>query len=477
MVSKRNWLAPRVVVGLATGPRSVCAVQAVNTLKGVLVKHAAVKDLENPDDLPQAIKTLLQGMDLKHDFVVTSLPGSSAFVRNVVVPFRKTSKLEKIIKYQLEPYLPRPVDEMEVDFLSPDPEGSAVVAAAPTATISEHLARMAEAGIEPDLVTLDAVALLTLYRHIPEKTRPETVGVIYATQDHAIVQVIHRDRLDFVRILPGGLADPEIISETFGLYGLKRPGVRVEEVLVVDDTPGGEALSLGLGEKLNRKVRDWRPLDHLRHELGSGETALQRRLCVGVGVALTGLSRGAKTIDLRKHISRVSSAVDLRKTLRLTLFLAAVLVVLLTVGLYQKLHDQARRYDRLNEQVTDILATTFPGIPHIVKGQEVHQMQQKVEEVSKRYAWLGELSGRGPVLEILKTLSVTLSAFPDVQVDMLAVDEMEIRIDGRASSFETVDRLKERLSVSGFFESVQLAGAKADRKENVVQFAFGMVKK
>jgi len=291
------------------------------------------------------------------------------------------------------------------------------------------------------------------------------------------VEVIHRGQLDFLRILPGGSADPGTLSETFGLYGLKRPGVRVEEVLLVDDTPGGEALSLGLGEKLNRKVRDWRPLDHLMHDLGSGETALQRRLCVGMGVALCGLGRGAKTMDLRKDISRVSREGDLRKTLHWTVILAAILVVLLTAGLYQKLHVQERRYERLNEEVTNILATTFPGIPHIVKGQEAHQMQQKVDEVSKRYAWLGEWSARGPVLEILKALAVTVSAFPDVQVDMLAVDETEIRIDGRAPTFETVDRLKEKLSVSGLFESVQLAGAKADRKENMVQFAFGMRKK
>lgn len=477
MGSKRNWLAPRVVVGLATGPRSICAVQLVNTLKGVLVKRAAVKDVERPDGLPQAIKALLREMDLRHDLVVTCLPASTVFVRNIPVPFRKTSKLERIIKYQLEPYLPRPVEEMEVDFLSPDLEGSATVVAVPKETISEHLEGMADAGIEPDLVTLDAVALLMLYRHLPEKNRPETVGLIYSTQDHGMVEVIHRDRLDFLRILPGGLADPGTISETLGLYGLKRPGVRVDEVLLVDDTPGGEALSLGLGEKLNRKVRDWRPLDHLRHELGSGEAALQRRLCVGMGAALCGLGRGEKTIDLRKDISMTSSVVDLRKTLHLSVFLVAILVVLLTVDLYQKLHVQERRYNKLNEQVTDILRTTFPGIPHILKGQEVHQMQQKVDEMSKRYAWLGELSARGPVLEILEALTGTISAFPDVQVDTLAIDEREIRIDGRASSFETVDRLKERLSASDLFGAVQLAGANADRKENMVRFAFGMVKK
>jgi general secretion pathway protein L len=477
MGARRNWLGPRVVVGLAAGLKSICAVQVVNSLKGPIVKHAAVKDLENPDDLPQLITALLREMNLKHDFVVTCLPASTAFVRNIPVPFRKTSRLENIIKYQMEPYLPRPVEEMEVDFLSPDPEGLATVAAVPKEIISEHLGRMTDAGIEPDLVTLNAVALLMLHRHLPEKNRAETVGLIYVAQDHSIVEVIHRDGLDFLRILPYGLADPETISETLGLYELKRPGVRVDEVLLVDDTPGGEALSLGLGEKLSRKVRDWRPLDLLSHELGPGETALQRRLCVGIGAALSGLNRGEKTIDLRKNISRTSSVVDLRKTLHLSLFLVAILVVLLTVNLYQRLYIQDRRYNRLNERVTDILRTTFPEIPNIIKGQEVRQMQQKVDEVSKQYAWLGDLAARGPVLEILEALTGIISAFPDAQVDMLAIDEMEIRIDGRASSFETVDRLKEKLSSSDLFRAVQLAGANADRRENVVRFAFGMVKK
>ena len=251
----------------------------------------------------------------------------------------------------------------------------------------------------------------------------------------------------------------------------------MEEVLLVDDTPGGEALSLGLEEKLNKKVRDWRPLDQIRHELAPADAALQRRLCVGMGAALSGLSRGEKTIDLSRDISRSSGVVDLRKRLRLSLFLVSIVVVLMTVGLYQRLHIQEDRYRRLNGQVTDMLRTTFPEIRQIVKGQEVHQMQQKVDEISKRYAWMGELAARGPVLEILQALTGTISAFPDVQVDMLAIDERQIKIDGRASSFETVARLKERLSASGLFEAIQLAGAKADRRENVVRFAFGMVKK
>jgi len=477
MGSKMNWFAPRGVVGLATGPKSICAVEALNTVKGTLIKRVAVKDLESAEGLPQAISTMLREMDGRQDLVVTCLPASAAYIRNIAVPFRKVSKLERIIKYQLEPYLPRPVEEMEVDFLPPDPEGSATVAGIPKETLSEHLSSMSAAGVEPDLITLDAVALLTLYRHIPEKNRPETVGIVYCTPEQGILEVIHQDRLDFLRIVPGGFSDPGTISETLGLYELKRPEVRVDEVLLVDDTPGGEMLSLGLGEKLHTKVRDWHPLDHLRHELRPEETSLQRRLCVGMGAALSGLSRGEKTIDLRRGISRSSTVADLWKTLRLSVFLIGIVLMLLTVGLYQRLHIQERRYDRLNAQVTDLLRATFPEMPHIVKGQEAHQMQQKVDEISKRYAWLGELASRGTVLGILEALTQTISAFQDVQVDTLAIDESDIRIDGRASSFETVDRLKERLSASDLFGSVQLAGAKADRKDNVVHFAFGMVKK
>jgi len=142
MGSKRNWLAPKVVVGLAVGAKSICVVQAINTLKGPLVKQAAFRDLENPDVLPQAAAELLREMKLKHDWVVTCLPSSAGFVRKIPLPFRKVSKIERIIKYQLEPYLPLSVEEMAVDFLPPDPEGSALVAAVQAETISEHLEKI-----------------------------------------------------------------------------------------------------------------------------------------------------------------------------------------------------------------------------------------------------------------------------------------------------------------------------------------------
>ncbi|MFQ5976433.1 MAG: PilN domain-containing protein [Candidatus Hydrothermarchaeales archaeon] len=61
-------------------------------------------------------------------------------------------------------------------------------------------------------------------------------------------------------------------------------------------------------------------------------------------------------------------------------------------------------------------------------------------------------------------------------MDNISVEGKEIRLDGRASSFETVDRLEKKLTDTGFFKTIKLVGAKIDKKDKAVKFNFAIEK-
>ena len=80
------------------------------------------------------------------------------------------------------------------------------------------------------------------------------------------------------------------------------------------------------------------------------------------------------------------------------------------------------------------------------------------------------------MLDVLKVLTGTVSGFPDVKIENLSIEENEIRLHGRTASFETVDKLKQKLTGSGYFEVVRLVGAKMDKRKKAVRFNFALEK-
>ena len=103
-------------------------------------------------------------------------------------------------------------------------------------------------------------------------------------------------------------------------------------------------------------------------------------------------------------------------------------------------------------------------------------MAQKISAETAQYQWLEETAGQGSVLETLLVVTQKLAGFGDVQVDNLSFEAGKINLDGRTSSFKTVDDLKARLGEPGLFKSVKLVSAKMDSREQAVLFNFVLEK-
>ena len=158
----KEFFSPRFVVGLEVTSKSIGVVQVNSTLKGPEINKVVLKEVKNTEQVESDLKALFDQENLRYDILVTCLPGSAATVRRISLPFGKSKKLDKIIKYQTEPYVPYPIEEMIVDFLPPDPDGTITTIGVQKKVLSEHLGQMSRAGIQPDVVSLDSMALFSL---------------------------------------------------------------------------------------------------------------------------------------------------------------------------------------------------------------------------------------------------------------------------------------------------------------------------
>ncbi|MBP1709016.1 MAG: hypothetical protein H6Q40_805, partial [Deltaproteobacteria bacterium] len=106
------------------------------------------------------------------------------------------------------------VEEVLVDFLHPGENGMILTFGVEKKTMAEHLALLAGAGIEPDAVTLDDLALFSLYLYKHGGESEDPVAIINQDGEKLGVQIIHKKRLDFIRILPD---DVDQLADTFRL--------------------------------------------------------------------------------------------------------------------------------------------------------------------------------------------------------------------------------------------------------------------
>ncbi len=471
----KEFLAPKYVVGLSVGNRYMSAVRVYNALNSIEVDHIALKEVESRDQIRQELQDFLRQEKLLNDTIVTCLSTSQAIVRQISMPPATLGKLEKIIKYQMEPHLPEPIDDMIVDFLPPKGDGDVATFAVPKALLSEQLAHFLEVGVEPRAVSIDDMALYSLYLYSRNGDMQQTISIIHLDDRKSSVQVIHQGTLDFIRVMPKRIENIESLLETYNLYLLKREGIQLEQILLTGIGSDDDGLAESIEAQTGVKTSSWRPFDKVKHRLGEIETGFQSKLSVPLGLAISGANPPVKSIDMRKEEFELTNSVSL-KYMSVVVISILLLLGFFTFNLYSKLQSLERHYSELKASAKEIFVEAFPNATGIIKGRELAQFSQRVETEMNRFEWLETMRGRGTVLEVLKILTEAVYGFSDVKIENLSVEGEEIRLDGNAGSLETVDKLEKKLATTGLFKTIKLVGAKIDRKDQTFKFNFAIGK-
>ena len=123
------------------------------------------QDTEDPvAELVAALKTATKGLKVPTDAIrVVGESGLAAF-RNLVLPFDDASKIEQVIRFEVESDVPQwDIDDTVVDFhvaSSTGVESHLINTIAPKAALAELLEIATKAGLEPQELELDTTALV-----------------------------------------------------------------------------------------------------------------------------------------------------------------------------------------------------------------------------------------------------------------------------------------------------------------------------
>lgn len=210
------YLFPKRILSFDIGRTQVHAVQVYLNGRTMRIEKFLEEKIEPgpattiADRTVQAIKNVIAHSDQYHA-VYAAINSSVVIFKELSLPFLEYEKIKMVLNYEVEPLLPFPIANAVIDFIitkqnAEEKSSSVLVAAVLKEQLAQYLSLFGQAGVDPQVVTVDLFALYGLYRTIPE--------YMHETQDVALIDFdVHSTRiafitngqLKFIRTLPKGL--------------------------------------------------------------------------------------------------------------------------------------------------------------------------------------------------------------------------------------------------------------------------------
>jgi len=465
--------------------------------------------------LSAAVAALLKEHRIRADRFVSAFPLYSALVRNTVVPFRGTSKIRQVIRFQAEPLIPFPIEEVLVDFhetrAAEENRTPVLIIAAKKELVARHLQILADGGVDPEIVGLDALALANNYllragdvpadelAMLVDIGATKTLLVIVrgttvllarninvggddvteaiqneCTLDFSAAEALKRERGG---ALPGADTPPaearmqkainpvltrlnREIDRSLRSISATLTGSEVSRVLL----SGGGALLRGARELFAKEFNcraDY--LSSLSPFAGSPPDEEMCPAAVAAGLAVQGLGFEKAQVNLRRE--EFSWGGGLGRAGR-PLAVAALLLLLLAgvAGWRFAASFTAVRQEHaaLAGELERIYRKTFPDGPAVGPAAVADEMEKRIRQYREAHKSFFSLAPTGvSSLEILREISERIPPDLKAWVTDLTIGQEEVEMTGLIDNAGDADKIKMALKTSPYFESVDVPSTTA----------------
>ncbi|MBS3754716.1 MAG: PilN domain-containing protein [Desulfobacterales bacterium] len=462
----------------------LCAVLVRTGLKeNRLENHAQVfyKDAPDPEQAFQwGLGKITGRMDPSGAFCLVSVPPTDVSFRNLSVPFKSRKKIRQILPFELEPTLPFEVDEMKFDFLTvrQADHSDLIAAVVETARLDVLMDVLEVHGISPGFVTTGGVTAALCIADLYE-ARPETFLLIESHPYSATVCIVVSGEIYLIRTFrKNGQPDSRSAARELS-KGINRMISAFETIYDADLQP----------EKLLFSGRDATDPDFvhalgdfLQIEASAVNLATDARLNISVPENLPvspeingalGLA-GIETAGLapfnfsRRHSALEKNWNENRTQLIATGILAAFVFALFMTYAVLDAHFLEKRVSRLDDRITAVFQTTFPGVERIV--DPVQQMRSRLQEVKGKKGFSEDVSADVRNIDILKDISRLVPARTNVVITRFVRDEGSVRLSGLTDTFNAVDDIKMQLEKSSHLSGITISSANMDQAADRIRF-------
>ncbi len=417
------------------------------------------RDYAGPDELTTQLEEVLSGEFRIGDFLVASLPSRSAYVRRLEFPFRDEKKIAAAIPFELSSQLPIAVDNCATSIQKSQQTetGASVATATVTAdTLQSMLAPFEEAALPLHLIDLAPFCYVAgLGEQIGD-------GILFcATDQEATVSLVQNGRLEDYRILPAGAGQASAAQ----LQQLRR------EIRVLKHIAGAEDLPIslmgaGVTQELAEALKAFEQrVTMLSLELGG--QLIDGEFMPAVALALrAGVTKQDRSFNFRQgNYALKGEWANLKRKLVLLAALLGMVMLIMLGSMTFKYADKVGRDEQLQAEIVNVYRTLFPQATTIV--DVPMQLKSAIRDLQAKGSLVA--GDQTTTLAILKEIS-SLAGQATVEFQEFALSPEELKLAGRAASFEMVNQMARTLGESSLFAKVQVSDAKMSLDGSRIDF-------
>jgi type IV pilus assembly protein PilM len=164
-------------------------------IEGEIINQAAVVE---------AIKAALKEVSVKSNLVCTSVAGSSVIIKHIAIPKTEPKDLEDQVYWEAEQYIPFDIKEISLDFEvvqqdMGDGKMDILLVAAKKDFIEKRLSAVREAGLVPEVLDVDALALANVFWENYELSEGSAAVLIDIGANLTKICIVSKDSALFTR--------------------------------------------------------------------------------------------------------------------------------------------------------------------------------------------------------------------------------------------------------------------------------------
>jgi general secretion pathway protein L len=490
---------PGKILGLDICEDAVTAVQIRSGLKGYQITACGRVMVEGQDGSEEALKGLLQQMDLKSDTYFTAISGEHISFRNLQMPFKEQKKIRQTLPYEIETVVPFTIDDLVVDFsiIDRSEQSNVLAASVKKSYLSEYMEQLRTWGIDPQVMEIRCVPTVTALlkgEGVPDNGLFLEIG----EKRHTMVLFLKR-RIVLVRTFASG-GDSHALSvnskgngdsaDNFAkrleseveffctsvqntIHAFKwQNNLNIEPEKIFFTGPG--ALYQETGNLINRFLD--LPIEQINLR-GNQKIGMENDLSQvwngalmdnALALALRDEGR-VQGFNFRKGEFEIKKQyTGLKKELRTWAVFLILILAFLSADLGAEYYFVKKKNRMLDHDIMEVFKQTFPGIQRVV--DPVQQMKVEINELKGSAVSIPGMGADQKILDLLKDISERIPNSLDVLLNSMVVDPETVRISGETDTFNTVDSIKNDLEPSPYYSQVTIASANLDRSGKRVQF-------
>ncbi|RMF96173.1 MAG: hypothetical protein D6734_04255 [Candidatus Schekmanbacteria bacterium] len=505
----------RRVLGIDIDDYSVKFVQVEKPVKGnakirAIEKVIALSDNGNKPPLSSIIKEALEEFQLYSDDYVFSLNTDKTLIREISLPFKERSRIEKILKFDIEQSIPFSPEEVIVDFDIKEiaPQNNKVIAyVVKKKDIKDSLELFESIGIQPKIITFSPYCL-----SLPSKDREASKGQAYAIVDigNSFASLsIHSNQIpcfsrrfssDFLALVGKvakknnsdlNEAEKSLFSSTnrdeyselvadyakniskeiliaFAVYEAKHPNERIEKLFVT----GKGAFIPEICERLkdataiSTEILEFPvSFEYVKTDDDPKKPIYSKALTT----ALAELGFNRRKINFRKEEYSYEwiDAKFKRRIRNVSIFLALIFLLYCVNSVFS-LYQLRKVNDEIDKSIESIYRSMSPSGKIV---DPVVQARQSVEELKDKAENFEELLGINiSPLEVLDALSKNMEKGWTISLDKLSFQRRKVDINGEVKNVDEIDKFKNKLMGVDIFENVEIKKIEKNKRSELSNF-------